>query len=271
MDGGNRHSPREYLLHNRNITLKSSRWNTSEIRRQEVLKIHDALDDLGLDQLHTTVHILVTGGTKTPLKIIGPMVNTLTHTVLESLPMLARLRMKLRQWDDCLERAVERRIADREKRKVMEERAQAAKQPLVYKQFNRVISNFGGSSRRPATPAARSRPLSTISNATPPSTPPGSRPSTADPSAADKGAKETFHVESGVKISWIPFHETDPRYHDKAFIEIHRDGRRPRTMYVSLVSRGEGDEKRTSIHVRVGGGWMEFEGWFRGFLEHGRA
>lgn len=248
----------------------SCSWNMTKERQQQIIVIQDSLEDLGLEQLHSTVEILVTGGTaKLPRYIIAPAVNILTHTVLESLPILARLRMALWQWQDCLDRAEQRKKVDKEIREAKEERARAAKQPLVYKQFRRVISSFDAPPKPPSTPAPHSRPLSVMSNGTPPATPPASRPGTADPTATAKDVKETFEVQSGVKISWIPFAESDSRYHNNAYIVIHREGRRPKQLYVSLTTRGEGENKRTGVWVRVGGGWREFEGYLRGFLEQG--
>lgn len=239
-------------------------------RRQQILTVHDALKDLGLEQLHSTVEILVTGGTaKTPRCIISPSVNVLTHTVLQSLPLLARLRRTLQCWEEALDRAEDRKKVDREKREARDEKAQAARQPPVYKQFKRVISSFGDPPQPLARAAPPSRPLSVISNATPPTTPPTSRASTADPTATAKEVKETFDVQPGVRISWIPFSESDLRYHNNAYILVHREGRRPKQLYVSLTTRGEGENKRTGIWVRVGGGWREFEGYLRTFLEQG--
>lgn len=251
-------------------------------RHQDILAIHDTIGDLHLDQLHEQVEILVTGGEAQypPLKIINAMENIITHTVMEYLPVLWRLRLALSKWKDALQQSEEMKRVDMERRERMADRVNVARQPKpkVYKEFTNLLFNFGGARRLdPSTPIPRSRPTTAFDRHrdTPPCTPPPSltRPSSSrsDTSSQLKGEKETFFIDD-MKITWEPFHESDPRYHTNAHIVIYPPKRRYKRMYVSLVTRkGQGkeeNESRTTIHVRIGGGWEEFESWFQSYLQH---
>ena len=251
-------------------------------RHQDILAIHDTLGDLHLDQLHEQVEILVTGGETQypPLKIINAMENIITHTVMEYLPVLWGLRLALSKWEDALQQSEEMKRVDMERRERMAERVNVARQlkPKVYKEFTNLLFNFGGARRLdPSTPIIRSRPTTAFDRHrdTPPCTPPPSltRPSSSrsDTSSQLKGEKETFFIDD-MKITWEPFHESDPRYHTNAHIVIYPPKRRYKRMYVSLVTRNgkgkEENESRTTIHVRIGGGWEEFESWFQNYLQH---
>lgn len=230
----------------------------TEARRQEIGNIYVALDDMILPELQRKVEFMVTGGSPTtPRRIINALENVIAHTMLETLPLLARLRMALGWWEDALERAEERKRIDEERRRGRGAQVQSVKQPRLYKDFRAVISAMGGASRRPATSTRLSRPLSVIGHDTPPTTPPAGGVDTAPE------MKDTFCID-GLKITWVPFAESHPRYHTNAYIIIYRPKRPPTQLYVSLTSNAG----KTSIHVRVGGGWTEFEVYLKSFSQH---